>query len=369
MTYCGNQESNILDVTGNQESQVFESTSLPCNEEPNPIPELLVSSEQPYFTQHFLKREGFGTREELQAWCVSIGKAHNFQIICKSSQMKDTLGNGQGSRVQLCCERSGKHTSHRAKSYVPKTTTTKKRKCGSVKCNCPFRLNGSCDKYGKWKLRVGCGYHNHPLSTTLVGHGYAGRLEEKEKLEVEKLTNSGSRPWEILTNIKIDNPKNCSTMRAIYNARRKFKICAMQGRSMMQHFYKLALEHHYTVEYKYDPMTKKVTDLFFAHPVSVKLAQCFHEFLLLDCTYKTNKYRLPLFHVVSHTSTGATFTVAVAFMSREKEANYICALECVKRLYRGNEIPSVFVTDCEVGLIKAIDYVFPIHLIFFAHGI
>ncbi|XP_026460225.1 uncharacterized protein LOC113361060 [Papaver somniferum] len=273
--------------------------------------------------------------------------------------MKNTLDNGQGSRIQLCCERSGHHTIHRGKNYVPKTTITKKRKCGTIKCNCPFRLNGSCNKYGIWKLRVGCGYHNHQLPTTLVGHGYAGRLEEKEKMEVQKLTESGCRPREILTTLKKDNPKNCSTMRTIYNERRKLKMYAMQGRSMIQHFFKLAQEHHYTVENKYDPMTKKVTDLFFSHPVSVKLAQCFHEFLLLDCTYKTNIYKLLLFHVVSHTSTGATFTVAVAFMSREKEANYIWALECIKRLYRKNEIPSVFVTDCEVGLISAIHHVFP----------
>ncbi|KAI3897350.1 hypothetical protein MKX03_021945, partial [Papaver bracteatum] len=63
---------------------------------------------------------------------------------------------------------------------------------------------------------------------TLVGHGYAGRLEEKEKLEVAKFSESGCRPRDILTSIKIDNPKNRSTMRTIYNARKKLKAYAMQ---------------------------------------------------------------------------------------------------------------------------------------------
>ncbi|KAI3841986.1 hypothetical protein MKW92_019145, partial [Papaver armeniacum] len=64
---------------------------LPLIEEPIPMPETLESSKHPDFTEHFVKPEGFGTRDELQAWCVAVGISHNFQIICKSSQMKDTL--------------------------------------------------------------------------------------------------------------------------------------------------------------------------------------------------------------------------------------------------------------------------------------
>ncbi|RZC78911.1 hypothetical protein C5167_003127 [Papaver somniferum] len=290
--------SNIPEFAGNEESQVVPFATLPRNEETHPMPIVSVPSQHRDFKEYFQRPNGFGSYKSYS----------------------------HGVYVLLCCERSGKPISHQGKNHVPKTTT-KKRKCGFIKCDCSFRLNASCDKFERRNVRVGCGFHNHLIPTTLTGHAYAGRLAEEENLQVLELTNSGCRPREILTSIKNKNRKNYSTMRTIYNARRKLKIYAMQGRSLMQHFFKLAQEHQYTVEYKFNPLTKK--------------------------------YRLPLFHVVSHTSTGATFTVAVAFMSREKEANCIWALKCVERLYRENEIPSVFVTDCEAGLISATKHVFP----------
>ncbi|KAE9053455.1 hypothetical protein PF005_g33643 [Phytophthora fragariae] len=35
-----------------------------------------------------------------------------------------------------------------------------------------------------------------------------------------------------------------------------------------------------------------------AHPETTKLARCFMGLLVLDCTYKTNKYRLPLLDAI-----------------------------------------------------------------------
>ncbi|XP_026442840.1 uncharacterized protein LOC113342544 [Papaver somniferum] len=140
---------------------------------------------------------------------------------------------------------------------------------------------------------------------------------------VEELTVSGIDPRGILTSLKAKFPNNHSTMRTIYNARERLNLIACQGRNIMQQFMVLSEDRHYTVEYNYDEKTNEVTDLFFAHHKFVKLAQSFHEFLIPDCTFKTNRYKLPIFQMVSHTSTGATFTVAVAFLSREQEENYV----------------------------------------------
>ncbi|XP_026429995.1 uncharacterized protein LOC113326489 [Papaver somniferum] len=209
------------------------------------------------------------------------------------------------------CERSGLHVSHKGKKHISKTTNVKKRHSGTKKCGCPFMLSALCGDDGKWRVRVKCGSHNHDLPKTLTGHAYVARLKDEEFNKVESFIVAGAKPWNISTSIKQDNKDNCCTIRNVYNARAKLKEIWNEGRSVMQQFMKLLEEHKYTVERKHDPITKE------------------------------------------------TFTVALAFISREKIENYILALQCVKRLYRDNEVSSVVVTDAYSGFFSAVEYVFP----------
>ena len=102
-----------------------------------------------------------------------------------------------------------------------------------------------------------------------------------------------------------------------------------------------------------------VTSLFFSHPTSVELIQAFPRLFLMDCTYKTNRYRFPLFQIVGVTSTDKSFLAAQAFIHREKEEDYVWALENLKRIMDPDEMPRVIVTDRDKGLMNAIQKVFP----------
>lgn len=68
-----------------------------------------------------------------------------------------------------------------------------------------------------------------------------------------------------------------------------------------------------------------VNDIFFAHYRSVDLLlHAFSLVLLMDCTYKTNIYNLPLLEMVGVTSTGITFLIRFAYMEFErKEKLYV----------------------------------------------
>ena len=44
--------------------------------------------------------------------------------------------------------------------------------------------------------------------------------------------------------------------------------------------------------------------------------------LIIDSTYKTNKYKLPLLEIVGVTSTEKTYSVGFAFLECEKEDNF-----------------------------------------------
>lgn len=53
----------------------------------------------------------------------------------------------------------------------------------------------------------------------------------------------------------------------------------------------------------------------------------FPNLLHMDPTYRTNKYNMPLLHVVGRTNTNKTFTMAVCFMRSERTQDYLWALQ------------------------------------------
>ena len=173
------------------------------------------------------------------------------------------------------------------------------------------------------------------------------------------MSMSNSRPRDILFMLQQKFPGNKSTMKTIYNARTKHNVVKKGGKSQMQYLLGKVSEYGYFYHHRRCEKTEMVTDLFFAHPTSVELLRAFPSVLLMDCTYKTNRYRLPLLEIVGVTSTGMTFQVACAFMESEREDNYMWACSILKALMDPACLPNVIVTDREIALMNAIESTFP----------
>ncbi|GAU27955.1 hypothetical protein TSUD_146730 [Trifolium subterraneum] len=100
--------------------------------------------------------------------------------------------------------------------------------------------------------------------------------------------------------------------------------------------------------------------LFWAHPESIKLFNTFPTVLMMDSTYKTNKYKMPLFEIVGVTSTEESYNVGFAYIANEKEDNFVWALETCKSLLISKEtFPNVIVTDRDKSLMNVVAKVFP----------
>ena len=67
---------------------------------------------------------------------------------------------------------------------------------------------------------------------------------------------------------------------------------------------------------------------------------------------------MPLCEIVGFTCTGKTFNIAYAMITHENTDMYEWVLRCLRCLFRG-ALPSVIVTDRELGLINALPRVFP----------
>ena len=82
-----------------------------------------------------------------------------------------------------------------------------------------------------------------------------------------------------------------------------------------------------------------------AHPTSTYLLHAFRRVLIMDCTYKNNKYMLPLMGIVGVTSTEMTFSIAFAYLEAEREDNFSWCLDKLRLLMHGWQILSVIVID------------------------
>lgn len=276
-------------------------------------------------------------------------------MVVKRKSEKPIEGVTRG-RIELGCEKSGKYK--RNPKCKPKDDP-QSRETGTKKSQCPFALKGVHVGDGKWKVTVKCGMHNHSLGATLVGHSYAGRLKPKEFEVVKNMTAGGSAPRNILATLKENFKDNLSTKKQIYNARAKLNMAEMQRMTIMQFLLKKLQENDYLLYTRVDEDTNVITDLFWCKKESIDLFVCFPQVLLVDCTYKTNKYKLPLFEMIGVTSIDKSFNVAYAFLSHEREENYVWALERLYSLLLPNRLPRVFVTDCEMALINGIKRIFP----------
>jgi hypothetical protein len=102
----------------------------------------------------------------------------------------------------------------------------------------------------------------------------------------------------------------------------------------------------------------RVTHLFFSPNEGAEMARRFYGVVLIDCTYKTNRFKMPLLHVCGVTPCNNTFSFAFAFLASETETDYDWAMTALKESLV-SRVPWVFVTDRELALMNALATTFP----------
>jgi hypothetical protein len=326
-----------------------------AKDEPNVCRDIVVASDIAQANvsvdtaSYFFNAKKYKNRDELIDWCKNEAIKAGFTMVIEKSHMGK---NNRKPFFVLGCERGGVYKEPKRKL---KREDTKTRKC-----ECPFRLRGYFVATQEWKLSVVSGEHNHEMAINLEGHILAGRLKPEEKECVHQLTRNLVSPKNILNTLKEKNKDSKTNMKQIYNERQKYKRNLKGEMTELQQLLKCLEDNRYFHKFRTDDESSTLQDIFWAHPDSVKLFNTFPTVLLMDSTYKTNRYKMPLFEIVGVTSTELSFNVGFAFLKNEKEDNFIWALETCKSLLKSKEaMPKVIVTDRDKSLMNVVDVVFP----------
>jgi hypothetical protein len=265
-----------------------------------------------------------------------------------------TCRRGNPRSVDLHCDRGGEYRSRN-------TGPARRNGTGTRLIKCPFEWKVSV-RNGSWQLRTESSNsnHNHQPDNDLSGHPYARRLNQQQLTVVNEMSSTGSSPREINALLHHQEPSTRVITQTINNARRQQRIAELAGRSPIQALVdELSDSDRCILHFKVGP-NNEITHLFFAYKTSIDLIRRFGSTLLMDCTYKTNRFKMPLLQVVGVTSFWTTFFACFVFLAKEEAQDYNWALQTIRdKLYDGQRLPVTIATDCEIALLNAIRSVFP----------
>jgi len=174
-------------------------------------------------------------------------------------------------------------------------------------------------------VKLMCEIHNHELAKSLIRHPYVGRLTKAEKTLIAYMTKSMVKLRNILLILKEHNANSCTTIKQIYNTRNAYRSSIRGSDTKMQHLMKLLERDHYIHWHRLKD-EYVVRDIFWCHPDAVKLVNTCNLVFLIDSTYKTNRYRLPLLDFVGVAPNRMTFSAGFAYLECERLNNVVWAL-------------------------------------------
>lgn len=201
------------------------------------------------------------------------------------------------------------------------------------------------------------GRHNHPFPT--YGEGSTlGKIKPHEYEVIREQELQMLPPSDMLASLKRADPGNLTNLTRVYNAVAQIRKEKRGSRTPLQNFLFLLQDNNYLFDYRFSGLST-LGDVVFSHPASKAMLSAYPQVIMLDCTYSTNSYGMPLLEVVGATSTNKTFTVCYAFLESESTENYTWVLRWLSSLFANGYGPDVLVTDRELGLLAAVRAVFP----------
>ena len=254
------------------------------------------------YLERFAHENGFGLKERRSNW--RNGVLRQLYVACDLSRV-DKFGHKEGAS---------------------RSKTTRIR-------DCPFDVAITL-RNGAYTATVRKGYHNHgPVAPTIISsrrHMDASKHMDK----IKAMLRQGLKTRRILSVLRDHDPEMTLRARDIYNIKEKVHLEFLDARHPIQALVMaLPKDDKWVFKWKTDG-ENRVTCLFATHRSSIDLLSRNPYILFMDCTYKTNKYGMPLLDIVGVTSSNSTFYAGFVFLRSERQDSYAFALSCIRLLYR-----------------------------------
>lgn len=123
----------------------------------------------------------------------------------------------------------------------------------------------------------------------MIGHPTARRLTEEQLQKILDLSETGSKPRDILALIRRQRPNALVTSKNIYNARDALRRKKLGNSTPLEFLLKTLQQNARKYIFKQD-LEGRILFFMFAYTESIRYANKYNRVFVLDCTYKTNRY-------------------------------------------------------------------------------
>jgi hypothetical protein len=231
----------------------------------------------------------------------------------------------QGFMV-LVCDRGSDSTRKKARKSKVDAADLKRHKVSTKQCGCEWRIRGNKQADGTWKISLTRPTHTgHEAYTHNAASASLRRLAMRnmEWQNIDKMLEAGSSPEVIMSYIQSQhNGVLPIESRCLYNRSAKLLRERLMGKTPIQAL--LTELRKAGMNPKFELNEKgNVVRLFFVHPKALQVYHEAYDVLLLDCTYKTNKFKMPLLNYVFPTGLHTSMQLALCFLSQEKKEDYL----------------------------------------------
>jgi hypothetical protein len=218
---------------------------------------------------------------------------------------------------------------------------------------------------GEWQLRYQredrSFHHNHPPTTgVLPGH----RRRERTST-IRDLIRSGQAASvsvnQTLALIKQSNPSSSITPQDIRNERKMNRREGLQELTVAEATIRVLAENEFHAPYVLNEQ-RSLEYLMILPQSLLETFQRSPDVLILDCTFKTNRYCRPLLNIISVNGNNTTIHLGVILLPGQSELDFVWAMEQLSEVFRSKRILSqirLFVVDRDRACINAIKRVFP----------
>jgi hypothetical protein len=234
------------------------------------------------------------------------------------------------------------------------------------------RMNDSDDN--SWVLEVINDQHNHSF-TFVDSHSVQRKIAMTSEIrnDIARQLRVQATFSQIISSLRISNSiddsfvdsKNSEIInsliksRDIYNLKTKFRRDSLEPLTFVQALIRELDRGNWTYAMQKND-ENHITHLFFVKGTSEILLKTNYEILIMNCTYKTNRYKLSLLIISEQTAMHINFYVVFCFMQREIIADYIWVLQQLRALYVKLKLSdsTMIVTNMKRDLITFIDFIF-----------
>ena len=252
-----------------------------------------------------------------------------------SNFFKNGFKDSRKQKFSLICSAFGNYES-KAKKRLNTSTG---------RSGCPFKINIYKQRDGIWKSSVSGKHVGHFPTEVKIPI----TKDELKILNEVKLDGSLAR-CQMANILRNSNQERMLKLRDIYNANQKSKRDFVMDRSTIQVVIDISKEKGYHTRFEFNS-SNNLTCATFVPPHAIEFIANNGSVMFFDCTYKTNRYNMPLLHIVAVTPFNTTMSIGFSFLSGEKKEDYDKAFKHLSEIFGEFFCPHVVISDRELALI------------------